>query len=182
MSEIDRRAALHNRLRKKLEFNRRETEKRLREKEEQTKAKTAPNNESRRKAEEESNRIKMQEAIQFLQQKLDVKDSQKKEYKITSRSQLFESNKDQSSKANPSTFYTKQMPAHDKVAAANTHHTSSHYVMAASKSFQKNKQKGLVSRHSRQAAIRNGKARAANKQNSTNGVHNKKNKSVAVLM
>ena len=41
-------------------------------------------------------------------------------------------------------------------ANANRHHASSHYVMAGGVQFQRGcRVKGVVSRHSRQAAIRN---------------------------
>ena len=61
------------------------------------------------------------------------------------------------SKALPSQYHYKPGAAFDLRRAQNIHHTSSHYVMAGSKQFQRGvRVKGVVSRHSRQAALRNG--------------------------
>jgi len=62
------------------------------------------------------------------------------------------------SKVIPSQYYHKKDVVNDTTANANRHHTSSHYVMAGGVQFQRGcRVKGVVSRHSRQAAIRNGK-------------------------
>ena len=62
------------------------------------------------------------------------------------------------SKAIASQYYHKKDMVHDITANANRHHTSSHYVMAGGVQFQRGcRVKGVVSRHSRQAAVRNGK-------------------------
>jgi len=62
-------------------------------------------------------------------------------------------------KAIPSTFSRKEMPAFDARKAENIHHTGSHYVMGSTKAYLKGARiPGMVARHSRQAAIRNGKA------------------------
>jgi hypothetical protein len=115
-----------------------------------------------------------------LQGQLVGEDSRRK---MVTRSLLFEQTKNQGSKANPSTYYHKESPAFDKVVAANVHHSSSHYVMAGSKQFLKGvRVQGVVSRHSRQAAIRNGQGGKRKKQNTVNGVHNKKSSSTAILM
>lgn len=61
------------------------------------------------------------------------------------------------SKALPSQYVHKQEAAFDARRAANVHHTSSHYVMAGGVQFQRGvRVKGVVSRHSKQAARRNG--------------------------
>ena len=60
------------------------------------------------------------------------------------------------SKALASQYYHKKDVVNDTTANANRHHTSSHYVMAGGVQFQRGcRVKGVVSRHSRQAAIRN---------------------------
>jgi hypothetical protein len=60
-------------------------------------------------------------------------------------------------KAIASQYYHKKDVVNDTTANANRHHTSSHYVMAGGVQFQRGcRVKGVVSRHSRQAAIRNG--------------------------
>ena len=57
----------------------------------------------------------------------------------------------------PSQYYHKKDVVNDTTANANRHHTSSHYVMACGVQFQRGcRVKGVVSRHSRQAAVRNG--------------------------
>ena len=62
------------------------------------------------------------------------------------------------SKIIPSQYHHKENVVNDTTANAYRHHTSSHYVMAGGSQFQKGSRvKGIVSRHSRQAAIRNGK-------------------------
>ena len=178
MSESDRRYSQRNRLRNLLE-------KRQRESLVQQKLSTqSPQILTPEQA--EANRIKTLQAIQhFLsvyQAQQDVIKEEKQNYKIASRSAMFENNRNQSSKANASTYYTKEMPAFDKVVAANVHHTGSHYVMAGSKQFQRGvRVKGVVSRHSKQAAVRNGQQQR-DKQNTKGGVHNKKNSSVAIMM
>lgn len=61
------------------------------------------------------------------------------------------------SKAIPSQYVHKESPAFDARMSENRHHTGSHYVMAGGVQFQRGvRVKGVVSRHSRQAAIRNG--------------------------
>lgn len=61
------------------------------------------------------------------------------------------------SKALPAQYHFKEAPAFDLRMAQNRHHTGSHYVMAGSKQFQRGvRVKGVVSRHSKQAALRNG--------------------------
>ena len=61
------------------------------------------------------------------------------------------------SKALPSQYVHKEDAAFDARRAENIHHRSSHYVMAGGVQFQRGvRVKGVVSRHSRQAAIRNG--------------------------
>ena len=61
------------------------------------------------------------------------------------------------SKAIPSQYNYKKDVVNDITANAIRHHTSSHYVMAGGVQFQRGcRIKGVVSRHSRQAAIRNG--------------------------
>jgi hypothetical protein len=103
--------------------------------------------------------------------------------KVITKSLLFEQTRNQGSKANPSTYYHKEAPAFDKVVAANVHHSSSHYVMAGTKQFLKGvRVQGVVARHSRQAAIRNGHMAKKKKQNTVNGVHNKSSSSSAILM
>jgi len=70
-------------------------------------------------------------------------------------------------KALPSQYEHKADTTHDKTADAVRHHTSSHYHMAGGVQFQRGvRVKGVVSRHSKQAAIRNGKKSKANKQKS----------------
>lgn len=175
MSESDRRFAAQNRLRRLLE--RREAMKKEKAKEQQIPL--TPE-------EIEANRLKTAQAIQEL---LSLHDSQqrsiaqeKDRYKVVTNSMLFDTNKNQGSKVNPSTYYYREDPAHDAYAAANIHHTGSHYVMAGTKQFLKGvRVKGVVSRHSKQAAIRNGNNNRQ-KQNAVNGVHNKKSGSMAVLM
>lgn len=62
------------------------------------------------------------------------------------------------SNAIPSQYYHRRDTVNDTTANANRHHTSSHYVMAGGVQFQRGcRVKGVVSRHSRQAAVRNGK-------------------------
>ena len=134
----------------------------------------------------EANRIKTVQAIQELLSMHDAQQrkitEEKDRYKVLTQSMLFDTNRNQGSKANPSTYYCKEKPAHDEYAAANVHHTGSHYVMAGTKQFLKGvRVKGVVSRHSKQAAIRNGN-NAGKKKNAINGVHNKKSGSMAVLM
>jgi len=61
------------------------------------------------------------------------------------------------SNAIPSQFYHKTDIVNDTTANANRHHTGSHYVMAGGVQFQRGcRLKNIVSRHSKQAAIRNG--------------------------
>jgi hypothetical protein len=61
------------------------------------------------------------------------------------------------SKALPSQYVHKQGAAFDSRMAENRHHTGSHYVMAGGVQFQRGvRVKGVVSRHSKQAAVRNG--------------------------
>jgi RNase P protein component len=173
MSERDRQIKQQNRLRAILERREREAI--------QSKKVVAPPTE----AELELSRIKTAREIQRLlsehQAQLDAVKDEQHRYKTLTSSMLFETNKNGSSKANPSTFYTKELPADDKVARANVHHTGSHYVMAGSKQFQRGvRVKGVVSRHSKQAAIRNGPV--SQKKNAVGGVHNKKSTSMAVLM
>ncbi len=61
------------------------------------------------------------------------------------------------SKAIPSQYYHKKYVVNDTTANANRHHTGSHYVMAGGVQFQRGcRIKGVVSRHSHQAAVRNG--------------------------
>ena len=75
-----------------------------------------------------------------------------------------DSNSGSKSKAIPSQYYHKKNVVNDTTANAYRHHTGSHYVMAGGVQFQRGcRVKGVVSRHSRQAAIRNGK-----KKNSSN--------------
>lgn len=67
-------------------------------------------------------------------------------------------------KALPAQFEYKESAAFDKTRAAQVHHFGgggggSHYHLAASKQFQKGlRLKGVVARHSKQAALRNGPA------------------------
>lgn len=74
-----------------------------------------------------------------------------------------EGNKNGGSKALPGQYYYKQNEAHDTTMSAVRHHFGaggggSHYHMAGSVQFQKGlRLKGVVSRHSKQAAVRNGK-------------------------
>ena len=117
----------------------------------------------------------LRRAMATVQVQSDVVLEEKQRYNVLSRSLMHDSTMNQSSKAVASTFYHQIAPAHDAYAAANVHHTGSHYVMAGSKQFQKGvRVKGVVSRHSKQAAKRNG-------QNTTNGVHNKKDGSMSIL-
>eukprot|EP00462_Mataza_sp_D1_P018232 CAMPEP_0175143424 /NCGR_PEP_ID=MMETSP0087-20121206/13425_1 /TAXON_ID=136419 /ORGANISM="Unknown Unknown, Strain D1" /LENGTH=280 /DNA_ID=CAMNT_0016427493 /DNA_START=62 /DNA_END=904 /DNA_ORIENTATION=+ len=75
----------------------------------------------------------------------------------------FESNARESSKAIPSTFVHQQDPAFDARVAENRHHAGSHYHMAGTKAYLKGVRiPGIVARHSRQAAIRNGPGPGAN--------------------
>lgn len=66
-------------------------------------------------------------------------------------------------KALPSQYHYKESAAHDATRAAEVHHRGgggggSHYNLAGSKQFQKGlRLKGVVARHSKQAAIRNGR-------------------------
>mmetsp|Transcript_230 Transcript_230/g.471 ORF Transcript_230/g.471 Transcript_230/m.471 type:complete len:598 (-) Transcript_230:2758-4551(-) len=61
------------------------------------------------------------------------------------------------SKALPSQYVHKQGAAFDSRMAENRHHRGSHYVMAGGVQFQRGvRVKGVVSRHSKQAAVRNG--------------------------
>jgi hypothetical protein len=61
------------------------------------------------------------------------------------------------SNAIPSQYNHKKDVVNDTTANANRHHTSSHYVMAGGVQFQRGcRVKGVVSRHSKQAAVRNG--------------------------
>ena len=49
---------------------------------------------------------------------------EKKRHGVITSAMLFETNKNQGSKANPSTYFHKEAPAFDKLAAANIHHAS----------------------------------------------------------
>lgn len=70
-------------------------------------------------------------------------------------------------KALPAQYQYKESAAFDKTRAAVVHHFGgggggSHYHLAASKQFQKGlRLQGVVARHSKQAAIRNGPAGAS---------------------
>jgi hypothetical protein len=177
-SETDRRYAQRNRLRNLLE--KREDEAKEKEKFEALCA------QSLTPADPETDHSKALQAVEeFLniyQGEQDIMKEEKRGYKVSAQCAMFENNRNQSTKANPSTYYTKEMPAHDKLAAANVHHTGSHYVMAGSKQFQRGvRVKGVVSRHSKQAAVRNGKRQQNDSQNTQGGVHNKKNSSMAIL-
>mmetsp|Transcript_6138 Transcript_6138/g.15140 ORF Transcript_6138/g.15140 Transcript_6138/m.15140 type:complete len:89 (+) Transcript_6138:2-268(+) len=75
------------------------------------------------------------------------------------------------SKALPAQYQHKADTTHDKTASAVRHHTGSHYHMAGSVQFQRGvRVKGVVSRHSKQAAVRNGKKSKANKQKSASSL------------
>jgi hypothetical protein len=88
------------------------------------------------------------------------------------QSAMFEGNRNGSSKALPGQYFFKESEAHDQTASAVRHHFGaggggSHYHMAASKQFNKGlRLDGVVSRHSKQAAVRNGKKSKAGKQKS----------------
>eukprot|EP00928_Gymnodinium_smaydae_P065160 TRINITY_DN48339_c0_g1_i1.p1 TRINITY_DN48339_c0_g1~~TRINITY_DN48339_c0_g1_i1.p1 ORF type:complete len:179 (+),score=14.83 TRINITY_DN48339_c0_g1_i1:80-538(+) len=80
------------------------------------------------------------------------------------------------SKAIPSIYVYKPHHAFDSARGRNApsrliHHTNSHYHMAGSRQFQKGlRLKGVVMRHSRQAAVRNGKqGNASQRGNRGNG-------------
>mgnify|MGYP003385927014 CR=1 FL=1 len=165
-SEVDRKLSQQNRLRAKIE--KRESE----------------GSQSITSLDDlEKNRLlRTQEAVRAALMNVDqqrvVREDEKKNHKMLMRSIMAETNKNQGSKAIASQYYSKELPAHDSRAAANVHHTGSHYVMAGSKQFQKGvRVKGAVSRHSTQAAKRNGPANAHGKD----GVHNKKQGSMAIL-
>jgi len=84
-----------------------------------------------------------------------VKD--KKQNKIMIKNLVKETNIS-GSNAIPSQYYHKKDVVNDTTANAHRHHTGSHYVMAGGVQFQRGcRVKGVVSRHSKQAAIRNGK-------------------------
>jgi len=99
-----------------------------------------------------------------------------KQNRLLKQGDLWGSKNGNSSKANASTFVHKKDAAHNKRMAANVHHWGaggggSHYMMAGSKSVLKgNKAKGVVSRHSRQAAMRNGKAATHAKKDGSTSV------------
>lgn len=108
------------------------------------------------------NTVELRYTIPSLENKLNmmniiesVKD--KKQNKIMMKN-LVKDSGISSSNAIPSQFYHKKDEVNDTTANAYRHHTSSHYVMAGGVQFQRGcRLKGVVSRHSRQAAIRNGK-------------------------
>ena len=108
------------------------------------------------------NTVELRYTIPSLENKLNmmniiesVKD--KKQNKIMMKN-LVKDSSISSSNAIPSQFYHKKDEVNDTTANAYRHHTSSHYVMAGGVQFQRGcRVKGVVSRHSRQAAIRNGK-------------------------
>ena len=85
---------------------------------------------------------------------------------------MMEANSTVGSKALPGQYHYKADAAHNAATSAIRHHFGaggggSHYHMAGSKQFQKGlRLDGIVSRHSRQAAVRNGKKSKANKQKS----------------
>jgi hypothetical protein len=162
-SEVDRKLAQQNRLREKIE--KREAEG------------SAPVTSLEQL--EKSRLLRTQEAVRSALASVDkqreIHVDEKSNHKMLLRSIMAETNKNQGSKAIASQYYTKELPAHDSRAAANVHHTGSHYVMAGTKQYLKGvRVKGVVSRHSKQAAKRNG-------QNTTNGVHNKKDGSMSIL-
>ena len=108
------------------------------------------------------NHIELRYTIPSLENKLNimniiesVKDN--KQNKIIMKN-LVKKSSITGSNAIPSQYYHKQYEVNDTTANAHRHHTSSHYVMAGGVQFQRGcRLKGVVSRHSRQAAIRNGK-------------------------
>lgn len=108
------------------------------------------------------NTVELRYTIPSLENKLNmmniiesVKD--KKQNKIMMKN-LVKDSGISGSNAIPSQFYHKKDEVNDTTANAYRHHTSSHYVMAGGVQFQRGcRLKGVVSRHSRQAAIRNGK-------------------------
>lgn len=162
MSEFGRKAEQQNRLKAKIE--QRQAEKLL---------KAPPTMEELTRMHSEQATVTRALTVVELQEEL-VRE-EKKRYQVINKAMMYDTSENQGSKAIASTYHTKIMAAHDKRAAANVHHTGSHYVMAGSKQFQKGvRVKGVVSRHSKQAAKRNG-------QNTRNGVHNKKDGSMAIL-
>jgi hypothetical protein len=108
------------------------------------------------------NHIELRYTVPSLDNKLNmmniiesVKD--KKQNKIIMKN-LVKNSSITGSNASPSQYYHKKDEVNDTTANAYRHHTSSHYVMAGGVQFQRGcRLKGVVSRHSRQAAIRNGK-------------------------
>jgi hypothetical protein len=108
------------------------------------------------------NPVELRYTIPSLENKLNmmniiesVKD--KKQNKIMIKNLVKETNIS-GSNAIPSQYYHKKDVVNDTTANAYRHHTGSHYVMAGGVQFQRGcRVKGVVSRHSRQAAVRNGK-------------------------
>ena len=108
------------------------------------------------------NPVELRYTIPSLENKLNmmniiesVKD--KKQNKIMMKN-LVKDSSISSSNAIPSQYYHKKDVVNDTTANAHRHHTGSHYVMAGGVQFQRGcRVKGVVSRHSRQAAVRNGK-------------------------
>jgi len=104
---------------------------------------------------------------------LDERDKrlQAAENKMLNIAAMHESNANQGSKAIASQYYHRQFETFDKTAAAVRHHTGSHYVMAGGVQFQRGERvKGVVSRHSKQAAVRNGKKSRASKLKSSDSL------------
>lgn len=166
-NDVDRKLSQQNRLRAKIE---------KRESEKQNQSITSLEDLERSRLERTEEAVRT--ALRNVSNQIEIQEDAKKNHKMLMRCIMAETNAHQGSKAIASQYFTKELPAHDARAAANVHHTGSHYVMAGGKQFQKGvRVKGVVSRHSKQAARRNGPAGG----NAANGVHNKKDGSMSIL-
>jgi hypothetical protein len=109
-----------------------------------------------------TNKIQVMNELYLLTAKQKNKNLDKNRNKQLASCSNFES--DMGSKAIPSQYYHKKDVVNDVTANAVRHHTGSHYVMAGGVQFQRGcRVKGVVSRHSHQAAVRNGKNNKHNK-------------------